>query len=72
VVQVIQAGYRLHDRLLRPAQVGVAKGGPATAPPSPADAEPEAGRRKPAPKPAPKAAGNDDDPPPGSTIDTSA
>jgi len=76
VVQVIQAGYRLHDRLLRPAQVGVAKGGPATAPQSPADAEPEDGRRKPAPQPAPqpgpKAAGNDDETPPGSTIDTSA
>lgn len=27
VVQVIQPGYRLHDRLLRPARVGVAKGG---------------------------------------------
>jgi molecular chaperone GrpE len=32
VVQVIQPGYRLHDRLLRPAQVGVAKGGPAAEP----------------------------------------
>lgn len=29
VLQVVRAGYRLHDRLLRPAQVGVAKGGPA-------------------------------------------
>lgn len=28
VVQIIQAGYRLHDRLLRPARVGIAKGGP--------------------------------------------
>jgi molecular chaperone GrpE len=27
VVQVLQAGYVLHDRLLRPAMVGVAKGG---------------------------------------------
>ncbi|GAB4225581.1 MAG: hypothetical protein Tsb0032_31640 [Kiloniellaceae bacterium] len=27
VVQVIQAGYRLHDRLLRPARVGISKGG---------------------------------------------
>jgi len=27
VAQVIQPGYRLHDRLLRPARVGVAKGG---------------------------------------------
>ncbi len=29
IVQVVRAGYRLHDRLLRAAQVGVAKGGPA-------------------------------------------
>jgi molecular chaperone GrpE len=27
VVQVVQAGYRMHDRLLRPAMVGVAKAG---------------------------------------------
>jgi molecular chaperone GrpE len=86
VVQVVQAGYRLHDRLLRPAQVGVAKGGPASQPnaapapqpqaPAPAQApaggEPEAARRQPAQKPTPKTAGNDDEPPPGSTIDTSA
>lgn len=26
IVQVVQAGYRIHDRLLRPAMVGVAKG----------------------------------------------
>lgn len=31
VVQVMQAGYTLHDRLLRPALVGVAKGGAAAA-----------------------------------------
>ncbi len=54
VVQVVQPGYRLHDRLLRPAQVGVAKGGPAAVP------QPEA-----------KSAGNDDEAPPGSTVDTS-
>ncbi len=29
VVQVLQAGYKIHDRLLRPALVGVAKGGAA-------------------------------------------
>ena len=29
VTQVMQAGYRLHDRLLRPARVSVAKGAPA-------------------------------------------
>lgn len=28
VLQVLRPGYKLHDRLLRPAQVGVAKGGP--------------------------------------------
>lgn len=28
VVQIIQPGYRLHDRLLRPARVGVSRGGP--------------------------------------------
>jgi molecular chaperone GrpE len=31
VLQVLQAGYRLRDRLIRPAQVAVAKGGPNTA-----------------------------------------
>ena len=30
IVQVVRAGYRLHDRLLRAAQVGVAKGGQKT------------------------------------------
>jgi molecular chaperone GrpE len=29
VVQVLQAGYKIHDRLLRPALVGIAKGGSA-------------------------------------------
>ncbi len=28
IVEVLQPGYVLHDRLLRPAMVGVAKGGP--------------------------------------------
>lgn len=32
VVQVVQAGYLLHDRLLRPARVGVSKSLPAQAP----------------------------------------
>ncbi|MBT5308434.1 MAG: nucleotide exchange factor GrpE [Rhodospirillaceae bacterium] len=32
VVQVIQAGYTIRDRLLRPAKVGVSKGGPKAAP----------------------------------------
>lgn len=38
VVQVMQAGYRLHDRLLRAAMVGVAKGEPAE-PDGPKDGE---------------------------------
>lgn len=33
VVQVVQAGYMIGDRVLRPAMVGVSKGGPRTAPP---------------------------------------
>jgi molecular chaperone GrpE len=32
VVQVVQAGYMLGDRVLRPAMVGVSKGGPKPAP----------------------------------------
>jgi molecular chaperone GrpE len=31
VLRVLQAGYRLRDRLIRPAQVGVSKGGPRAA-----------------------------------------
>lgn len=39
VVEVLQSGYVLHDRLLRPAMVGVAKGGPqATSSAGPYDA----------------------------------
>ena len=34
IVQVLQKGYMLHDRLLRPALVGVAKAEPQTAPAS--------------------------------------
>jgi len=40
VVQIIQSGYRLHDRLLRPARVGISKGGPKPG-------TPEAGAAKP-------------------------
>ena len=74
VVQVVQAGYRLHDRLLRPAQVGVAKGGPApqTTTATQPQAAPDPSDPKPEPPQAPKAAGNDDEIPPGSTVDTSA
>ncbi len=34
VVQVVQAGYSIGDRVLRPALVGVSKGGPRTPPPA--------------------------------------
>jgi len=40
VMQVVQPGYRLHDRLLRPAMVGVAKGKPAPAEAPKDEAEP--------------------------------
>src|SRR5258708_7837991 len=40
VVEVLQPGYVLHDRLLRPAMVGVAKGGPAAAYPDHGESEP--------------------------------
>ncbi len=47
VVQVLQTGYMLNDRLLRPAKVGVSKGGPKAAP----EAEPAAeAPAEPAPK----------------------
>ncbi len=72
VVQVVQAGYRLHDRLLRPAQVGVAKGGPAAQSQAAAGAERREPKPGPEPQAAPKAAGNDDETLPGSTVDTSA
>src|SRR5262249_18726727 len=37
VTQVVQPGYRLHDRLLRPAMVGVAKARPAAPAEAPKD-----------------------------------
>jgi molecular chaperone GrpE len=40
IVEVLQPGYVLHDRLLRPAMVGVAKGGPKPAEPAPVDGTP--------------------------------
>ena len=39
VVRVLQVGYRLGERLIRPAQVGVAKGGPSATTPRPEDDE---------------------------------
>ena len=40
VVQVVQAGYSIGDRVLRPAMVGVARGGPKATAPSNQAAEP--------------------------------
>lgn len=37
VMQVVQDGYTLRDRLLRPTKVGVSKGGPKAVPPAPAE-----------------------------------
>lgn len=42
VAQVMQAGYRLHDRLLRPARVGVAKSAVPPAAPAAPETAPEA------------------------------
>ena len=71
IAQVVQSGYLLHDRLLRPARVGVAKGGPAaSAQAAPAGAPAEAGSQPEAQEaesgePASKAT-------PGSHVDTEA
>jgi molecular chaperone GrpE len=43
VVQVIQPGYMIGDRVLRPALVGVSKGGPRAAPPEPSAEEKQSG-----------------------------
>ena len=79
VLQVLQPGYRLHGRLLRPAQVGVAAGGPAPAREAEAPAEnAETGASGPAPEPPaepdgdPEPAGGNGETPPGSTVDTTA
>ena len=47
VVQVIQSGYRLHDRLLRPARVGISKGGAKAGAPQAADPAAEGEGAKP-------------------------
>ncbi len=44
VVQVVQAGYQIGDRVLRPAMVGVSKGGPKEAPAAPKDGDEDAGQ----------------------------
>ena len=61
VVQIIQTGYRLHDRLLRPARVGISKGGPKKAAAEVANEES-----------APAEDSGSEDASPGSTVDTSA
>ena len=47
VVQVVQPGYMIGDRILRPALVGVSKGGPKIAPPTPNNDNDNAAPRKP-------------------------
>ncbi len=83
VLQVVRAGYRLFDRLLRPAQVGVARGGPQPEPaPNEAAKAPEAPGPDPTATPAETAVNGpgseggpgteDGDVPPGSRVDTQA
>jgi molecular chaperone GrpE len=43
VVQVIQPGYMIGERVLRPAMVGVSKGGPKSAPPERSAEEAQSG-----------------------------
>ena len=45
VVQVVQAGYLIGERVLRPALVAVSKGGPKATPPGPAPKRPAKSRR---------------------------
>ena len=75
IVQVVQSGYRLFDRLLRAAQVGVAKGGPALAPKDPPEeaAEDDTDALEPATESETAAGeGEENELPPGSRIDTTA
>ncbi len=69
VVQVLQSGYLLHDRLLRPARVGVAKGGPAATAPETETGD-ETGDESGAEEP--EAAPEDESSEPGSRPDPSA
>ena len=45
IMQVVQEGYTIRDRLLRPTKVGVSKGGPKAVPPA-ADDKPDSGGDK--------------------------
>ena len=66
IIQVVQAGYQIGDRVLRPAMVGVAKGGPKLEAVAPvAETPPDAAQT------APGASGPEDDPV-GHTIDKTA
>jgi molecular chaperone GrpE len=56
VMEVMQAGYTIGDRILRPAMVGVAKGGPKGAVSAQAPEAEETSQTKPPKAPAPKAA----------------
>ncbi len=67
VLDVMQRGYVIGDRLLRPAMVTIAKGGPPA--PKPAPEKPAAPK---APEVKAGEQGDDDGPEPGSTINTSA
>ena len=71
ILQVVETGYRLHDRLLRAARVGVAKGGP---PPAPAEAEPAPAVEAVAEAETPSGPTNGaaEPPEPGSHVDTEA
>ncbi len=71
VVQLMQPGYVMRDRLLRPAMVGISKGGAKPAPPeTPAEPPSKAAPSEAAAKPAPSEGGGDD-PAPGK-VDTIA
>jgi|GEM_PF-169904 len=68
VLEVVATGYVIGDRLLRPAMVGVSKGGPAAAPEAVAtDADTTDAADAPD-----ENSGDQDKPSPGSTIDTKA
>lgn len=70
VVQLMQPGYVMRDRLLRPAMVGISKGGAKPAP-AEAPAKPPSEAAAAAAKPAPSESGAGDSPAPGK-VDTTA
>jgi molecular chaperone GrpE len=72
VVQVLRVGYRMHGRLLRAAQVGIAKGGPKAPQPEAAKPAGEAAEDRAAPENGPGEAPGDNGAAPGGRIDTTA